>query len=187
MDITTKTSELAILIANQFEQSRLEAQKIDPELGRHKFIIETTDSNVISIQVPEVIKGDTYTDQIFSIVDSIMNEAKYEVTEPIEVKIYGPDRMQLDELTFFPTSEQTITNKENEMETEEPFEVLIKDQAYLITPLEDETFDVNMGAIKIGNIQHNIEHDNGPSWVTTDLISEEDVEAIGHAIEFKYC
>lgn len=187
MDITTKTSELAILIANQFEKSRLDAEVMDPELGRHRFIIETTDSNVISIQVPEVIQVDDYTDQIFSIVDSIMNEAKYEVTEPIEVKIYGPDRMQLDDITYYPTSKQIITNKENEMETEEPFEVMIKDQAYLITPLEDETFDVNMGANKLGNIQHNIEHENGPSWVTTDLMSEEDVEAIGHAIEFKYC
>jgi hypothetical protein len=187
MDITTKTSELAILIANQFEQSRLKAQEVDPELGRHKFIIETTDSNVISIQVPEVIKVDTYTDQIFSIVDSIMNEAKYEVTEPIEVKIYGPDRMQLDELTFYPTSNQILTNNNKEMETDEPFEVVIKNQAYLITPLEDETFDINMGANKLGNIQHNIEHDNGPSWVTTDLILDKDVEAIGHAIEFKYC
>jgi hypothetical protein len=183
----TKTSELAMLIADQFEQSRIKAEEIDPELGRHRFIIETTDSNVISIQVPEVIQVENYTDQIFSIVDSIMNEAKYEVTEPIEVKIYGPDRMQLDELTFYPTSNQILTNKNNAMETEEPFEVVIKDQAYLITPLEDETFDVNMGANKLGNIQHNIEHDNGPSWVTTDLISEEDVEAIGHAIEFKYC
>jgi hypothetical protein len=60
MDVTTKTSELAILIANQFEQSRLEAHKIDPELGKHKFIIEMTDSNVISIQVPEVIQVDNY-------------------------------------------------------------------------------------------------------------------------------
>jgi hypothetical protein len=183
----TKTSELAMLIADQFEQSRLKAEEIDPELGRHRFIIEITDSNVISIQVPEVIQVDTYTDQIFSIVDSIMNEAKYEVTEPIEVKIYGPDRIELDELTFYPTSNQILTNKNNAMETEEPFEIVIKDQAYLITPLEDETFDVNMGANKLGNIQHNIEHDNGPSWVTTDLISEEDVEAIGHAIEIKYC
>jgi hypothetical protein len=187
MDVTTKTSELATLIANQFEQSRLNAEEIDPDLGRHRFIIEITDLNVISIQVPEVIQVENYTDQIFSIVDSIMNEANYEVTEPIEVKIYGPDRMQLDELTFYPTSNQILNNNNNEMETEEPFEVVIKDQAYLITPLEDETFDVNMGANKLGNIQHNIEHDNGPSWVTTDLISEEDVEAIGHAIEFKYC
>jgi hypothetical protein len=187
MDITTKTSELAILIANQFEQSRLEAQKIDPDLGRHRFIIESTDSNVISIQVPEVIQVDGYTDQIFSIVDSIMNEAKYQVTEPIEIKIYGPDRMQLDDITYYPTSKQIITDKNNAMETEEPFEVVIKDQAYLITPLEDETFDVNMGGNKLGNIQHNLEHDNGPCWVTADLISEEDVEAIGHAIEFKYC
>lgn len=73
------------------------------------------------------------------------------------------------------------------METEEPFEVMIKDQAYLITPLEDETFDINIGANRLGVIQHNIEHDNGPCWVTNDLIPEEVVEAIGHAIEFKYC
>jgi hypothetical protein len=187
MDITTRTSELAILIANQFEKSRLNAEEIDPELGRHRFIIETTDSNVISIQVPEVIQVENYTDQIFSIVDSIMNEAGYEVTEPIEIKIYGPDRMQLDDLTLYPTSEQITTNKNNEMETEEPFEVMVNDQAFLITPLEDETFDINMGANKLGNIQHNLEHDNGPCWVTNDLISEEDVEAIGRAIEFKYC
>ena len=55
MDVTTKTSELARLIANQFEKSRLDAEEIDPELGRHRFIIETTDLNVISIQVPEVM------------------------------------------------------------------------------------------------------------------------------------
>jgi hypothetical protein len=187
MDVTTKTSELARLIANQFEKSRLDAEEIEPALGRHRFIIETTDSNVISIQVPEVIQVDNYTDQIFSIVDSIMNEAKYEVTESIEVKIYGPDRMQLDNITYYPTSNQIITNKENEMETEEPFEVVVNEQAYLITPLEDETFDVNMAANRLGNIQHNIEHDNGPCWVTNDLIPEEVVEAIGHAIEFKYC
>jgi len=73
------------------------------------------------------------------------------------------------------------------METEEPFEIVIKDQVYLITPLEDETFDVNVGASRLGNLQHNMEHENGPSWVTTDLIPNDDVEAIGNAIEFKYC
>jgi len=182
-----KTSELASLIDDQFEQNRLLAEEIDPDLGRHKFNIEITDSNVISIQVPEVIQVENYTDRIFSIVDSIMNEAKYQVTEPINVKIYGPDRMQLDDLTYYPTSKQIVTFIESKMETEEPFEVMVNDQAYLITPLEDETFDVNLGANKLGNVQHNIEHENGPTWVTTDLISEEDVEAIGHAIEFKYC
>ncbi|MEJ7557478.1 MAG: hypothetical protein WKF66_04160 [Pedobacter sp.] len=187
MDVTTKTSELAILIANQFEQTRLKAEEIDPELGRHKFIIEPTDSNVISIQVPEVIQVDHYTDRIFSIVDSIMVEAKYKVTEPIKIKIYGPDRMQLDDLTLYPTFDQSVSIREDDMETEEPFEVVIKDQTYLITPLEDETFDVNIGASKLGNIQHNIEHDNGPCWVTSDLIPEEDVESIGNAIEMKEC
>jgi hypothetical protein len=71
------------------------------------------------------------------------------------------------------------------METDETFEVVIKDQAYLISPLEDCTFDVNIGAKRLGNIRHDIEHDNGPCWVTTDMISEEDVAAIGHAIEMK--
>lgn len=73
------------------------------------------------------------------------------------------------------------------METEEPFEIIIKNHAYLITPLEDETFDVNKGVNRLGNIQHNIEHDNGPCWVTYDMIPDEDVELIGTAIEFKYC
>ncbi|MEJ7557065.1 MAG: hypothetical protein WKF66_02080 [Pedobacter sp.] len=185
MDVTTKTSELAILIANQFEQTRLKAEEIDPELGRHKFIIEPTDSNVISIQVPEVIQVDHYTDRIFSIVDSIMVEAKYEVTEPIKIKIYGPDRMQLDELTFYPTFKQNVTIIENEMETEEPFEVVIKDQAYLVTPLEDCTFDISIGTNRIGNIRHHVEHEDGPLWVSDDLISEKDVEAIGYAIEME--
>jgi hypothetical protein len=138
MDITNKTSELAILIADQFEQSRLEAEKLDPELGRHKFIIETTDADVISIQVPEVIQVPEYTKQIFNIVESIMDEAGYHIAEPVEIKIYGPDRMELDSLTFYPKSKEILTNKEDEIEAEEPFEVVIRNQVFLITPLEDE-------------------------------------------------
>jgi hypothetical protein len=187
MGIANKTTELALLIDNQFEQSRLQSEKIDPELGRHKFIIETTDANVISIQVPEVIQVPRYTEQIFNIVESIIDEASFQVTEPIEIKIYGPDRIQLDDLTLYPMSEPIATVKENEIDCEEPFEVAVNGQAYLITPLEDETFDVNMGPNRIGNIQHYIEHYNGPRWVTNDMIADEDVEAIGNAIEFRYC
>jgi hypothetical protein len=72
-------------------------------------------------------------------------------------------------------------------ELEEPFEVVVKDHTYLITPLENETFDISVGTNRLGNIQHNIEHDNGPCWETSETILEEDVEAIGNAIEFKYC
>jgi hypothetical protein len=73
------------------------------------------------------------------------------------------------------------------MEIDEPFEVVVGDHAYLITPLEDCTFDVNIGAKRLGNIQHDIEHDNGPSWVTNDSIPADELEAIGDAIEFKEC
>jgi hypothetical protein len=109
MGTNNKTTELASLIKLQFEQSRLQSERIDPALGRHKFIIEITDSNLISIQVPEVIQVDNYTEQIFSIVDSIINEAGYQVTKTIEIKIYGPDRMQLDDRKFHPPSKLNVS------------------------------------------------------------------------------
>jgi len=71
------------------------------------------------------------------------------------------------------------------MEFDEPFEVVVNGQAYLIIPLEDETFDVYHGARRLGNIHADISIDTEPDWNTSDLIPLEDVAAIGYAIEMK--
>jgi hypothetical protein len=108
MIVTNKTSELAQIIIIQFENSRLEAEAINPELGRHKFNIGTTVPNIITIQVPEVILVDNYTDSIFSIIDSIIQEAGFQFTEAIEVHIYGPDHNHIDSRILSPTSKKFI-------------------------------------------------------------------------------
>jgi hypothetical protein len=108
MRVTNKTSELAAIIIIQFENSRLQAEAIDPELGRHKFTIGTTAPNLIAIQVPEVIQVDNYTDSIFNIVISIIDEAGYKVTEPIEVHIYGPCKELVADRIIYPTSKKYV-------------------------------------------------------------------------------
>jgi hypothetical protein len=104
MVITSKTLELASIIGKHFESSRLKAEAINQELGRHKFIIVTKAPNLIAIQVPKVIKVNNYTESIFSIVESIIDETRFKVTEPIEIHIYGPDQAHVDSRTVFPTS-----------------------------------------------------------------------------------
>ncbi|HEX8607510.1 MAG TPA: hypothetical protein VF679_02595 [Pedobacter sp.] len=108
MIVTNKTSELAAIIFHQFEDSRLKAEAINPELGRHKFTIGTTAPNLIAIQVPEVIQIDHYADSIFNIVISIIDEAGYQVTEPIEVHIYGPGKEPVADRTIYPTSKKYV-------------------------------------------------------------------------------
>lgn len=62
MTVTNKTSELALIIVNQFESSRLKAEAIDPKFGRHQFNIGTTAPNLFAIQVPKVVEIANYTD-----------------------------------------------------------------------------------------------------------------------------
>ena len=108
MIVTNKTSELAAIIISQFEHSRLTAEAIDPQLGRHKFTIKTSAPNLIAIQVPEVIQVNHYTDSIFDIVISIIDEAGYQVTEPIEFQIYGPDKVPVADRIIYPTSKKYV-------------------------------------------------------------------------------
>ena len=108
--VTIKTSELAEIIVNQFEISRLKAEAIDPVLGRYRFNIGTTAPNLIAIQVPEVVQIDNYTASIFSIIDSIIDESGYEVTEPIEIHINGPDQEHIGGCTLNPLSKQHVTS-----------------------------------------------------------------------------
>ena len=71
------------------------------------------------------------------------------------------------------------------MEFDEPFEVVVNGQAYLIMPLEDETFEVYHGARRLGNIHADIGIDTELTWSSGDLIPLDDVAAIGYAIEMK--
>jgi hypothetical protein len=108
MPVTNKTSELALIIVNQFENSRLEVEAIDPELGVPKFTIGTSAPNIIVIQVPKEAQEGDYTDRIYYLVDSIIEEAGYKVTEPIEIYIYGPDQAPIDGRTLYPKSKKHV-------------------------------------------------------------------------------
>jgi hypothetical protein len=103
MDVTIKTSDLALLIRNVFKYNVLLAEKFDKGLSKYQYYVSTVAPNHIGIQVPEVIKIDNYTKRIFNIIDSIMNEARYEVTEAIEIHIYGYDLEQIETLTIYST------------------------------------------------------------------------------------
>jgi hypothetical protein len=71
------------------------------------------------------------------------------------------------------------------MQFDGPFSVEIKDQFYLIVPLEDETFDVYLNDKRLGNIFPDIGIDTDLTWNTSELIPLEDVANIGLAIERK--
>jgi hypothetical protein len=100
MSVTNKTSELALIIVNEFESSRLNAESIDPKLGVHKFTIGTSAPNMIAIQVGY------YADKIYNFIDTMIDEAGYEVTEPIAIHLYGPDQTHIVGRTLYPKSKK---------------------------------------------------------------------------------
>jgi hypothetical protein len=106
MSVTNKTSELALIIVNEFESSRLNAESIDPKLGVHKFTIGTSAPNMIAIQVPEVVQVGDYADKIYNFIDTMIDEAGYEVTEPIAIHLYGPDQTHIVGRTLYPKSKK---------------------------------------------------------------------------------
>jgi hypothetical protein len=108
MPVTNKTSELAMIIVNEFEKFRLQWEATDPDLGKRKFIIGTSAPNIIVIQVPKEAQEGDYTDRIYSLVDSIIDEAGYVVTEPIEIYIYGPNQAPIDGRVLYPKSKKHV-------------------------------------------------------------------------------
>ena len=108
MSVTNKTSELALIIVNHFESSRLDAEAIEPKLGLHKFTVGTSAPNMIAIQVPEVVQVGDYADKIYNFVDTMINEAGYEVTEPIAIHLYAPDQAHIEGRTLYPKSKKHL-------------------------------------------------------------------------------
>jgi hypothetical protein len=108
MPVTNKTSELALIIVNQFESSRLEAEAMDRKLRVHKFTIGTSAPNMIAIQVPEVVQVGDYAGKIYNFVDTMINEAEYEVTEPIAIHLYGRDQAHIVGRTLYPKSKKYV-------------------------------------------------------------------------------
>jgi hypothetical protein len=68
---------------------------------------------------------------------------------------------------------------------DEPFDIKVQDAQMLVIPLEDGTFDVFNGGIKLCNIFADIGIDTEPVWGTSDLVAQELVDEIGYAIEMK--
>jgi hypothetical protein len=108
MVVTNKTSELAFIIVNEFEKFRLDAEAPDPGLGSIKFIIGTSAPNIIVIRVPKEAEEGDYTIRIYELVDSIINDSGYKVTEPIEIFIYDHNQTPIDGRTLYPKSKKHV-------------------------------------------------------------------------------
>jgi hypothetical protein len=108
MSVTNKTSELAQIIVNEFERFRLEAEETEPGLGSIKFIIGTSAPNIIVIRVPVEAEEGDYTIRIYELVDSIVTDSGYKVTEPIKIFIYDHNQTPIDGRTLYPKNKKHV-------------------------------------------------------------------------------
>ena len=72
-----------------------------------------------------------------------------------------------------------------DLEFDEPFEITVQGKSMLVIPVDDGTYDVYEGSVRIGNLFADIGIDTEPVWKSGDLVGQELVEEIGYAIEMK--
>ena len=68
----------------------------------------------------------------------------------------------------------------------EQFKIKVVDHTLLVTPKEDESFELHLEDKYYGNIKPVTDPDLGNSWVSDDVKSQEVVNFIGGLIEGRY-